>query len=92
MDYNKVQQFALTLNLAIQAVFEEDSDCHIPSEELEEFATEFITAIGCVTPAMMYNHLTGKSAGNYLAFNHIANRLCMQLSRSIAKDSKKEEE
>lgn len=83
MNNEKVLQFAVIINSAIQAVFEEDSDCHIPSDELEEYATEFITAIACVTPAMMYNHLTDKEVGDYLAFNHIANRLCMQLSNSI---------
>lgn len=91
MDNKQIMQFAFQLQTAVGEAFEnEESMAHIDASEVEEYTTEFITALACVMPAMIYQKLTGDENGDYLAFNHIANRLCMQLAQSVKDDKNSE--
>lgn len=62
-------------------LFEENEEL---MQELSEGnnATEFIHALGNMSPTHFYNQITSESV-QILEFNHIANRLCFQNAKRI---------
>ena len=79
-------QYAAILVHKIAELFDEDNDSeeHIDTEELEEGdnATEFFHALAAIMPTYFYNKFTGVNT-NHLEFNHIANQLVFQHSKSV---------
>ena len=83
MNAKKTIEFAIVLeNALLESINEEESIHHIEGEDIEEFTTEFIAAIACIVPAKIFQKLTGEDVNN-IDFNHIANKLCFQLSNAI---------
>lgn len=80
----KEYQYAVKLNDQIVAMFNEDSENYINIDELEdeENATAFLHALANVMPTRLFNKLTNNDK-NLLEFNHIANQLVFQFSKSV---------
>jgi hypothetical protein len=86
----KWMEYAYILTEAISDVLEnEDNINYIDKNEFleDDNATEFFHALATVMPAQIYNTLSTAKTDS-LGFNHIANRLCFQFSKTD-KDSKK---
>lgn len=77
-------QYAAKLYDHIISIFNEDSENYINLDELEdeENATAFIHALANVMPTRFFNKLTNNEK-NLLEFNHIANQLVFQFSKSV---------
>lgn len=75
----KNKEYAMKLTAAINEVFNDESDNHIPIKELMEGdnLTEFFHALSNIMPALIYEQFT-KQGLDLLEFNHVANKLCFQ--------------
>lgn len=76
-------QYALKIESALLELFNEENENHITPEELEEDdnLTDFFHALCNIVPCAIYNKTTGDEL-DHLGFNHIANRLVFQYSKS----------
>lgn len=80
----KAAQYAIALLSAIQTCFDDDSENPINVKELmkDNNLTHFMHALSNLAPAMVYEKFTGQDVDS-LEFNHIANKLCFQYSKSV---------
>lgn len=82
----KWMTYAVMINGALNALFEEDSPNYVGDDFLEEVdLTQFLHALANAVPTAFYEKVTGKSV-ECLDFNHIANRLCMQYGTLVDAD------
>ena len=75
----KTAQFAQQLIMAINEVFDEDSEHSIDQDDIMENTTLFVHALLNVAPTFLTNKITGANR-NYLETNHLANQLIHQFS------------
>lgn len=81
-------QYATQILSAMSALFDEDHESFISSEELYEGdnLTHFIHALVNIAPTALLNTLTNDDK-NQLECNHIANQLCFQYNLGVKNDN-----
>lgn len=83
MDQTKQDQYHYKIRAALQTLFDEENEYYLNPEELVESnnATDFFHCLATQVPQYLYAKLTGNEV-DPLEFNHIANRLIFQKSKS----------
>ena len=76
----KEKEYINNLLMALQeTIFNPDSDFHIDMKEAD--ASLFFHTLANTVPNLVYQELTGNELNN-LQFNHLANQLCFQNSKT----------
>ena len=79
---NKQAEFAGKIIAALEQVLtDKDSDFYIGLDAIGENANEFFHALSNIAPNYVYRKLTGHNLSS-LDFNHLANDLCFQFSKT----------
>lgn len=84
MSEEKCVKYAAEIFGKIMELFDEDIDSQFKIDltelEKDDNLTHFFHALATMAPAAVYSKFTGNRV-NAIEFNHIANRLVMQLSK-----------
>ena len=85
----KEDEYAKKILNQLIEMFDEDCEHYINSDELSEDnnLNSFVHALATLAPTMLTVNLTGQTL-DMLAFNHMANRLCFQLSKDEENNNK----
>lgn len=79
---SKEKEYASKIMLAMNELFNDESDFFIGTEELQkgDNLTDFFHAISNLAPNFIYNKITGEEL-HILDFNHLANKLVYQYKK-----------